>query len=589
MRKSFTILGKAALCTFLLSASPALVAQEKIWESEAEYYDDLTDTNIKVTEVPEENCFVSNCNFIENIAPNAFAIYKNIVAPKEGTYELRIYYTMVDTRGRDIGVVVNTQMRDTVGVTEQTGAWDGSPAKDPETGEIIEGTEGSALAKKLIYLEKGSNILRIGGGGIDYSPNFDKFEIYTTTEVIEKPAYDNTSVYDWDYTDDAVSVTGDHSEGLSNLIDNNTATYYEVKGATEANVVFEFEYPMHISGFLISSGIFGENIDLDMLEIQGSNNKTDWTNGSKVTPEKNQHKTKGPAGQIARTNLYEMGSFKYIRLHYTSSTENVKIADFQLFGYPGAEEGKEYPKSLIDVEILNQGTVDEVAVGVNGIFTTSSPGITGPGYIELASRAVDGIRNKFTISGKSMWIQYDFNEETVVGSYSIGTGATTNYERDPKQWVFEATPDWGETWEIIDEVNEFKFPNCHYVNMKFNVENPKEYTGYRLNILSNNGSAGNLHVSEIQFFEKQLAPSSIENSEVSIISDIAVLGGKGSITIKNESVNNVAYKIYDLTGKLIADSNAENASEVSIAANSGVYIVAVKSENDTQTSKVLVK
>lgn len=590
MRKPFTFLGKAALCMFFLSVSPAIVAQEKIWESEAEYYDDLTDTNIKVTEVAEENCFVSNCHFIENIAPNAFAIYKNINASKEGTYELKIYYTMVDERGRDIGVVVNTQVRDTVSVLEQTGSWDGGYAKDPDTGEIIEGTEGTAVASILIYLEKGSNMLRIGGGGVDYSPNFDKFEIYTSTEVIEKPAYDNSSVFHWDYTDDAIAITGDHLEGISNLIDNNTATFYEVKGVTEASVVFEFEYPMHISGFLISSGVFGEKIDLDMLEIQGSNDLDDWTSGSKVTPEKNQHNTKGPAGQIARTNLYEMGSYKYIRLHYSSSTEDIKIADFQLFGYPGYEEGREYPKSLIDVEILNQGTVDEVAVGLNGIFTTSNPGITGADYIELASRAVDGIRNKFTISGKSMWIQYDFDEETVVGSYSIGAGATGNYERDPKQWILQATPDWGETWEIIDQVDEFKYPNCHYANMKFNVDNPKEYTGYRLEILSNNGSAGNLHVSEIQFFGEQLkAPSSIENNEVNQVADVNVSGGKGVITIENESANIVSYQIYHLTGQLVAASKVVEGSDVSVNVNSGVYVVAVKSANGITSYKVLVK
>lgn len=579
--KIITCLRKVAFASMgFMLFSGGLNAQTLVWSAEAENYDEVTNTNTKITYQEDADCYMSGCAFVENISPNSYFTYKNVQVAEAGTYELYIHYTMVDVKGRGVGITVLPYVRDTIWLTEQTGTWSGAPAIDPETELPIPGTEGTIVAKKLIYLNAGANTIRIGGSGDGYAPNFDKFEIYTTTQTIEKPE-EQKSAWHWDYTDEAINVTSDNSVSIKNLIDNKAGTIYKVPGVKTANIDFEFEYPMAITGFLIYSGDFNKKINLDLIEVKGSNDKESWVNAGKA-----ETTGLGFAQVVGATNLDS--GFKYIRLQFETESNDVEIGEFQLFGYPKVGETVIYPEDLIQVSITGEKG-EKVATGLNGSFSTSSNGLES--YGEVAANAVDGIRNKFTISGKSYWIQYDFNDETLVSSYSLAIGATSNMDRNPKSWKLLASADWGTTWDVIAEVNDFVYPACTYNNMKFNVDKPKsDYLYYRIEIQNNGGDMS--HISEYQLHAAVL-PTMPSDDDSSITPEVVEKAASAVVYTDSEGIvikplaEGGSYKVYSITGSLVKIGNLNSTEKINL--QKGVYIVEVISlKNVSNTTKVIV-
>jgi len=583
--KLFTYLQKALLGLSFLGFC-AVVNAQPVWQAEAEDYDGKSGTSRIIFQGveggnPEDQCYLSGCGFVENISPSSYFYFNDVTVAEEGTYELHIYYTMKDGEGRGVGVFPNVQEMRSIVVTEYSGDWNGAPILDNDTQEeILPG--GTKVGKILIYLEKGTNQLNIGGAGSTWAPNFDKFELYETSENIEKPANVACS-WAWDYTDDAkkVSVNGVESDNLKNLVDNNDATIFELKGTQSVNVDFEYDYDMVITGFLIYSGDPRTPIDIDLVEVQASETGEEgsWINGSKTLA----GNTKG-RGQLYHTNLLAQG-YKFIRLKYQTEESDVKIAEFQLFGHPYV-----YPNDLIDVTVSGTSIT-----GNNGTFTYSNAGINNSEHV---AKVLDGIgsrpsSSKYTVASKSFTLTYEFYEETEVKSYSLAVCHYSNdgngVQRNPKSWTLSGAG-WDGVYTVISEEKGFVYPWCSYVNMKFNVQNPGEYVYYKLDVTENNG-AGNSHLSEYQLLSDPLPfiTVAIEDEKGNSISEsgLKAYAKKGSIVLN--SVDNASYRVYTLTGLLVKSGIKDAQVDAEVQIQSGIYIVEITSGGNVYRTKVMVQ
>lgn len=606
--KSINYLKKAMLGCLAISLFTSYVtAQEQtlVWSIEAEFFDESIaanpsdPNNFPRATYQEENCYTSGCAFAENISANSAILFKNITIPEKGTYEIWMYYMLNDVNGRGIGVTPNYQYRDTIWVMEQTGSWNGSPkydTTDPDNPVPIPGTGGTKIAKKLIYLEKGINILKIGGSGVGYTPNFDKFEIYTTTETIDKPASVPCS-WPWDYSDEAVSVTlNDISDNnVKKMYDNIDDTYLELPG--NSYVDFTFATDMRFTGFLIFTGDRANPIQNDDFEIQGRENENSiWVNASKTATDAIGQ------GQVFQSNLGD-GKYSQFRLQLKKdASETVRISEVQFFGYPDVnitdpnipDFPVTYPEDLIRVEVQNYRTENEISFGKNGNYTYSSNGLINVAnkWYECASRAVDGRRNsKWTIQGtKNFWLQFDFDEPTAAKSYSLAMCAQNTMTRNPATWVLKASEDWGETWVEIASVSGFVYPKCNYNNIKFAIDEAfwnVEFSSFRIEMQNAGASDSNLSQFQLMADAIYVPDYSTGVKNTAKLEQVAAYARKGAIVLNSVTSEQLSYKIFNLTGAIVKSGVFTSNTEIGLS--QGIYLVRIQSKDGmSHSSKVLV-
>lgn len=602
LKKTFLVcLATGLFASYVHAQEPTLV-----WSAEAENFDLAIPANPndpnnlpRAKYIEGETCYVSGCGFAENISANSSIQFNNIEVPEEGTYELHMYYMLSEPAGRGIGVTPNYQFRDTIWVMEQTGSWDGSPqydTTDPDNPVPIPDTGGTKVATKLIYLQQGSNMIKIGGSGVGYTPNFDKFEIYTTTATIDKPANVPCS-WEWDYTDEAASVTlnGVADDNVKKVYDNIDDTYLELPG--NSYVDFTFANEMRFTGFLIFTGDRANLIQNDDFEIQARENESSaWVNASKAATD-----ARGQ-GQVYQSNIGD-GRFSQFRLQLKKeASQTVRISEIQFFGYPDVNITDPnipdfpitYPEDLIRVEVQNYRTENEISFGTNGNYTYSSNGLINVTnkWFECASRAVDGRRNsKWTILGtKNFWLQFDFDEPVAAKSYSLAMCAQNTTNRNPANWVLKASEDWGETWVDIATVNGFVYPKCNYNNIKFPVDKAfwsSEFSSFRIEMQNAGGSDSNLSQFQLLADPIYVPDYSTGVKNTVKLEQVAAFARKGAIVLNSATSEQLSYHIFNMTGAVVKSGVFTSNTEIALA--QGIYLVRIQSKDGlSHNSKVLI-
>lgn len=583
MKQSFPLLRYAflmAMC-FVFALSARANDGTLLYTLEAENFDTTSFAGVRVV----ESRWSSNALYVENISPSQFLQFNNIVVPTEGTYKLRVYYYNRDKAGRNISAWTNQQVRGTIHAPDTTEQWNGGPKVNVTriingtdttyNRDTIWGTQGSRYADILVYCRAGANKLKVGGTpgstlASGYCPNLDKLELYTTTETIAKPANVPNS-WNWDYTREAVITSDKVYPNLKYLTDNKDETVFQINPNGTSYITFEFENKMWINGCLFYLGE-DEVFNPDHWDVQYSENGTDWSSSTRTA--------KDPMGD-GKVYMLSTAAVKYIRLSITAN-HTVKIAEFQLFGYPRifektaqAPNNVQYPDDL-----TGRAAIDPA----KGIFSANDPGLLS--YSEVAANAIDGVQNKYTVNGKLIGMQYEFNDETKVGSFLLGVGMSGDKGRNPRNIKF-----YGAGWDMeyveLASITNFVFPHVDYVSMKFNVDSPGEYVYYKIDI-ENNGS-NMTHISEWQLFTKQIFDSidtglgNLKNS----VNLVNAFGRKGEIKIVKSTQAKASYQLVDLTGRVIRQGQL-NLNET-IPANAGAYVLRVVEGNKVQTVKVLVK
>lgn len=549
---------------------------------EAENFDTTSFAGVKIA----ESEYSSGGKEVENISPSQFLQYNNIVVPTEGCYKLRLHYYNRDKAGRNISAWTNQQVRQTILAPDTTGAWNGglyvkvtriiNGNDTTYTRDTIPGTGGSKSVDMILYFRAGANKLRVGGTqgstlASGYCPNFDYFELFTTDSIIPKPA-DIPNSWTWDYTNEATITSDKPYENLKYLTDNNDQTFFEVNPNGTSQITFEFKDKMYINGCLF---YLGEDVvfNPDIWEVQYSENGTDWTSATRTA------KADRGLGKVYLLTVASVG-FKYIRLNITSN-ELVRIGEFQLFGYPRLnEKGSTAPYGLQYPDDLTGNVAIDPAIG---IFSADDPGLTS--YKEIAVNAIDGLQNKYTVNGKKMGMNYEFNEPTSVGSYSLSIGSSGNMGRNPKTWTLSAA-DYDMAYKVIAQVTGFVFPQVDYNCMKFNVTSPGKYVYYRIDI-DGVGGENMTHVSEWQLWPDSIPFVGVKNPKEKTDNLFNVSSRESEIKITKLTESKATYQIIDLLGKVIDQGNLQENQ--TIAVNGGIYIVRVFADKYVQTAKAIVK
>lgn len=121
---------------------------------------------------------------------------------------------------------------------------------------------------------------------------------------------------------------------------------------------------------------------------------------------------------------------------------------------------------------------------VGGTWSTERENSGGPNAIEAAQFAFDSNREtKFFLNDfNGVWLQFELNEPTVAGAYTI-TSANDLPERDPIDWNVQGSHD-GENWVTIDSRSGEIFEERFQLKV-YRINNEVAYKFYRLNVLRN--------------------------------------------------------------------------------------------------------
>ncbi|WP_353128532.1 discoidin domain-containing protein [Parapedobacter pyrenivorans] len=121
---------------------------------------------------------------------------------------------------------------------------------------------------------------------------------------------------------------------------------------------------------------------------------------------------------------------------------------------------------------------------VGGTWSTERENSGGPNAIEAAQFAFDSNREtKFFLNDfNGVWLQFELNEPTVAGAYTI-TSANDLPERDPIDWNVQGSHD-GENWVTIDSRSGEIFEERFQLKV-YRITNEVAYKFYRLNVLRN--------------------------------------------------------------------------------------------------------
>lgn len=157
-------------------------------------------------------------------------------------------------------------------------------------------------------------------------------------------------------------------------------------------------------------------------------------------------------------------------------------------------------KIEVDALVSTQGVVNDVTE--KAYFSVSRDNDQGKTAGEGSLKLIDNNRQskflQFNYTG-DLWTQFDYDNKPVVISAYMVTSANDAPERDPKDWVLEASDD-GVTWIVldsqVDQIFETRFLEKIYI-----FENITPYRYYRMNFKANQG-AGLIQIAELRLLSK---------------------------------------------------------------------------------------
>ena len=380
---------------------------------------------------------------------------------------------------------------------------------------------------------------------------------YTAITGIAQP-----NIWKWDYTDEAtISST---ITNLTALTDNDENSVFEINPQGAATVEFDFPYKMYLDGCLFYSA--NNELTASDWEIQYSNDKASWTTSTA---------TEGNPNNNGKVYNLTTSSARYFRL-LLKGNQNLKINEFQLFGYPSVAEK---PSAQYADDFTGNVPEDEQ----KGNFVAADAGLTSFG--EIAVNAIDGLRNKYTVNGRSITMTYTFINPVTVGVYSLAVGSKSNIGRNPMSWkLYAAGADLQYT--LIAEENLFSFPSVDYCNMKFLVSQPAEYLSYRIEI-EGAGGESMTHISEWQLLPEQVSTN--VQSPKSFTLDVYPNPSSGNFYVNTNGMEIQTVRVCDLTGKTVKVFDKWQSAYTLNDLSKGIYMIEVVSVGQQFNSKIVLQ
>ena len=571
--------------------------QEFIVKIEAEDFErGSTGDNAVRPAYPDGGCTNASGMFLYDVKANSWCEYDFDVM-YEGTYELAVFYYSMNRRWIKFTVNGN-EVYEFLG-SETTSDWNCD-------------AEAAACVKQSIYLHPGKNVLRLGGSSRDsestgWAPNYDYFEIYTTDDMVIPDTI--APLYDWSYSMEIPKKTIQSNfmpEEAKNIFDGDEETAYEILSPMGATVEWAFTHPMSITGMLV----YAEgDANVGEWKMWRSKDGEEWDPmGIFFKDTKGNSKVYGldldeyeyeENGGGSRKPEYR-GDFvsQYFKVELPGF---ITLNELQLFGYPVQDPYLCFPEDIMGHNFLmtEDGQID-VGDETGELWATNEGLIEDPFY-EVWTNAADRFPNMYTMVTGGEYenyvfeFGYDFFDFTDVKSYSLAVCEEKFPQRNPLSWTLYASGDFGESWDVLHEVEGFTWPVCDFVNMKFDVDEYESgsYFSYKFEMKGTIGQVVN--ISEFQLFGKTIAES-IEDFNVgsnkSLImnaQEMLVYSVKDGIVLARKNKETQAqYQIFGLNGQLLKQGYA-TTDHTAIPMKPGMYIVKVTASSSSEVTKVVVR
>ena len=561
--------------------------QTKVVKIEAEDYVTISADNIIKIQTGNSD-YVSGGKYINEIYANSWVTY-DLTAPYEGSYQIGLFYYNAGG-SRPLNITVNNQTPTRVNCPGGSSSWgDGDNPGFP------------VCAVFTIYMSAGQNTIKLGGAG-DFGPNLDYFEIYTTDDVVEKPDV-APNLYQWSYAREIPkgTITANLSpDDAQNIFDEDEDTYYEATGG-DASITWEFEYPMSLTGMLVYTDDGDAKVS-DWLVLRSAdgiewNEMTVFSRGSY-----GKSQTFGldldDDGQSRKPQYRDGFESKYFKIMIP---QGAKINEIQFFGYPvqAHDTYLYYPENLAGSAYLYMedpfadGSRKTVVDDNNGVLLVSNTGLDDGTFLEDYTSLLDRFPDQYTVldaeQGGTIEIEYDFADFIDVNSYSLAICEEKFPNRNPMSWQFLGSSDFGDTWDVLDEVTDFKWPQADYMNMKFDIpEHKTGYIYYKFVFTGSNSWTWDFNMSEFQLFGDHLTTQTSIKQVNKDTQNILVYAVKDAIVLSKADNSPAQYQIYDITGRKVAQGFTKDVN-TTVPVNKGIFIVRTSSSSSSKVTKVIVR
>lgn len=483
-----------------------------------------------------------------NLRSKSYLQFADVEVPQEGTYELKVFSM---GSGRKLAIKIN-QYEKVVITTKNSPSWDDAPASEVST---------------LIYMDKGRNRITMSVQ-TDDGPNLDKFEIHQTTQTIPKPAIQPVAFVS-SFTNHA-ELTAQHSnEGLSNIADNNELTVYQLAGVTSTQITAKCEYPILLSGFLLSSGI-DEKADVTQWTLESSTNGTSWKSISANSSTDLSGAYLFTVNRTVATAAADCA--QYYRLT-AKGNNDINVAEWQLFGAPyiANANGETFPQDITEGVNLEQNA-SAYPVGAFGDNWSEK-------FLNLFDRKLT--TKYFAAQSRQFYVEIKPDKEYILHSYTL-TSVDNYPDRDPAKWTLSGYNEQS-GWVELDRRVEFAFPT-RLSTMRFDIANTGAFSKFILDVENNNGSS-DIQLLKFQLFgEEFIAETGLKYS---LNKDIFISSDQGKIAIHRTDNKLLNFSVYNTSGILLKKGKLTgNQNEVSLC--KGVYIVHLADKTTRYSQKVIV-
>ena len=243
---------------------------------------------------------------------------------------------------------------------------------------------------------------------------------------------------DYSIVDDCTYEAVGFEADLAPLFDKNDLTVFELpqlEGTEE--IILRARRPYVMKGFVVVSADDAER-DLRQMQLFGSVDGETWQSIRSYTLT---YTGRYRERQINGGPSTAYKAFKMV-LKATTGTSGVRIADFQLLGYP-QEDGQ-------NLATEQNGVITGSAKTKNVSYLIDNDPKTVAEIPNAERQLIDNFNGETRYNGLvNAWFQYEFNEPTVISGYALGM--TTSGQRDmrPNCWELMASND-GEEWVTLD-------------------------------------------------------------------------------------------------------------------------------------------
>lgn len=228
---------------------------------------------------------------------------------------------------------------------------------------------------------------------------------------------------------------------LQALCDRNDLTFFENGSSGKATVCIEASEPWFLTGVTVVAGDDTSAAPVSMWVYGRDGADDEWTRISNYS----RMKYSGGPYTSYFGKVQSQTAFSEFRVDFEASGEKLRIAEFQLLGYPSRDD-------------------NNLATAANGRFSapanvsgTEALGIAG----DITPVTMKGARQGNDL--RDSWIDYTFDEPVAISSYGITSNSAARGSMRPSAWDLMASAD-GVEWVTLDRrCNEENFGFSNYM------------------------------------------------------------------------------------------------------------------------------